>query len=87
MLAEFLAQHTVTINLTVTLCDTEQAQYDTKQAKAPGNRQWWSANCDVMTLCDTAIGTQLLIEQVLPDLVTDPNLDTCQQKVDHTLRV
>ena len=40
-----------------------------------------------VTLCDTAIGTQLLIEQVLPDLVTDPNLDTCQQKVDHTLRV
>ena len=37
MLAEFLAQHTVTINLTVTLCDTEQAQYDTEQAKAPGN--------------------------------------------------
>ena len=86
MLAEFLAQHTVTINLTVTLCDTEQAQYDTKQAKAPGNRQWCGDQLTV-TLCDTAIGTQLLIEQVLPDLVTDPNLDTCQQKVDHTLRV
>ena len=82
MLAEFLAQHTVTINLTVTLCDTEQAQYDTKQAKAPGNGDQLT-----VTLCDTAIGTQLLIEQVLPDLVTDPNLDTCQQKVDHTLRV
>ena len=82
MLAEFLAQQTVTINLTVTLCDTEQAQYDTKQAKALGYDDQLT-----VTLCDTAIGTRLLIEQVLPDLVTDPNQHTCQQKVDHTLRV
>ena len=75
MLAEFLAQQTVTINLTVTLCDTEQA-------KALGYDDQLT-----VTLCDTAIGTRLLIEQVLPDLVTDPNQHTCQQKVDHTLRV
>ena len=85
MLAEFLAQQTVTINLTVTLCDTEQAHCVTQNKQkhqAIGNGDQLT-----VTLCDTAIGTQLLIEQVLADLVTDPNLDTCQQKVDHTLRV